>query len=126
MPYADLLAAGEHGQSMRDLIILRTGGWQDDHSLEQLQELADAAAASVDDAECKPLLAAIARLASDLFSVAGHARWAQGHTSGADFLRLQILHEIRSFQDRLAAIDAMRSGGGQRGHSYGSRASKPA
>jgi hypothetical protein len=110
MPYADLLAAGRHGQSMRDIVVLRTGGWQDDRSLEQLQGLADAAASSVGDAECKALLAAIVRLATDLFSAAGHARWAQGHTSGADFLRLQILREIKAFQDRLAAIDAMRTG----------------
>jgi len=119
MPHADLFIAGKYCQSMRDLIVVHTGGWQDDHSLQRFQEMAAAAAASVDDGECKDLAAEIMRLATDLFSATDHEQWVQGKTSGADVLRLRILREVRAFQDRLAAIETMRSAEQQRGASEG-------
>ena len=97
MPHADLYIAGKYCQSMRDLIVVHTGGWQDDHSLQRFQEMAAAAAASVDDKECKDLAAEIMRLATDLFSATGHQQWVQGRTSGADGLRVRIPPPVRVF-----------------------------
>lgn len=108
MPYPDLFIAAKHCQSMRDFIIMRMGGKQDEPSLNEFRGMAAGAAASVNDTECKDLAAAIIHLAADLFSETDHEKWAHGHTSGPDFLRLRILREIRTFQDRLAAIEGMR------------------
>ena len=117
MPHADLYIATEHCRAMRDLIVLHTGGWADAESLNRFRHMAAAAASAVDDLECKHLASAIVELASDLFSAIGHAKWAQGQTSGADVLRLRILREITAFQGRLTYIEAMRTGAEQDGHS---------
>ena len=116
MPHADLYIATNHCQDMRDLIVHHTGGWADAASLNKFQQLTAAAASAVDDLECKHLASAIVELASDLFSAIGHAKWAQGQTSGADVLRLRILREITAFQGRLTYIEAMRTGAGQDSH----------
>lgn len=100
MPYADLFIAAKHCQLMRDLVIVHTGGWHDDPSLRQMHDMAAAAASAVDGKECKDFAAAITHLSTDLFSASGHEKWAHGRTSGADFLRLRILREIKAFQDR--------------------------
>ena len=115
MPHADLFIATKHCQAMRDLIVHHTGGWADAESLNKFQQMAAAAASAVDDLECKHLASAIAELAADLFSAIGHAKWAQGQTSGADVLRLRILREITAFQGRLTYIEAVRTGAGQDG-----------
>lgn len=98
---------------MRDLIVMHTGGWQDDASLKTLKQLARAAASAVDDAECKDLGEAIILFAAELFSVSGHEKWAYGQTSGGDVLRLRILREIKAFQDRLSYLEAMWTAAGK-------------
>ena len=118
MPHADLYIATNHCQDMRDLIVHHTGGWADAESLNKFQQMTAAAASAVDDLECKHLASAIIELARDLFSAIGHAKWAQGQTSGADVLRLRILREITAFQGRLTYIEAMRTGAGQAGHPH--------
>ena len=125
MAYADLFAAASHCQVMREFIILRVGGKQDDASIRELRGMAAAAAVAVEDAECKALTEAIVHLATDLFSDSAHAKWAHGQTSGADFLRLRILREIKAFQDRLAAIEMMRMAAEQHGHLSDIRSGKP-
>jgi hypothetical protein len=112
MPYPDLFIAAKHCQAMREFIILRMGGKQDGSSLSRLREMARQAAASVNDAECDEFAGAIVALATDLFSDTGHAKWAHGRTSGADFLRLRILREISALQNRLAAIESDAPDGG--------------
>jgi hypothetical protein len=119
MPHADLYIATNHCQDMRDLIVHHTGGWADAESLNKFQQMTAAAASAVDDLECKHLASAIVELANDLFSAIGHAKWAQGQTSGADVLRLRILREITAFQGRLTYIEAMRTGAEQAGHPHG-------
>ena len=125
MPYPDLFIAAKHCQAMREFIILRMGGKRDDSSLSRLREMAGQAAASVDDTECKDFAAAIVALATDLFSDTGHAKWAHGQTSGADFLRLRILREISALQNRLAAIESMRVAAEQHGQFSDSHPPKP-
>lgn len=117
MPHADLHIATEHCQAMRDLIVHHTGGWADAESLNKFQHMTAAAASVMYDLECKHLASAIVELAGDLFSAIGHAKWAQGQTSGADVLRLRILREITAFQGRLTYIEAMRTGAERDGHS---------
>lgn len=125
MPNADIFIAAKHCQAMRDLIVMHTGGWQDDASLRTIRQLARAAASAVDDADCKDLGETIIHFASHLFSVAGHAEFAHGQTSGADVLRLRILREIQAFRDRLSYLEAMRATAAQQdGHSDESRARK--
>ena len=96
MLYADLYVAAKYCRVLPDLVARH-----DERSLERLKELAARLASSVDDAECRERAAAIAHLATDLSS----APEDQG-----DFLRLRILRDIESLQDRLGAIAAARAG----------------
>ena len=109
MPYADLYIGTKYCQDMRELIVHHTGGWADAESLKKFQHMTAAAAAVMEDLECKHLASAISDLARDLFSAIDHAKWAQGQTSGADVLRLRILREITAFQGRLTYIEALRT-----------------
>ena len=124
MPDADLYIARKHCQAMRDLIVHHTGGWADAESLNKFQHVTAAAASAVEDPECKHLASAIIELAGDLFSAIGHAKWAQGQTSGADVLRLRILREITAFQGRLAYIEAVRTGAGRHGDPHDAHSPK--
>lgn len=123
MPHADLYIATKHCHAMRDLIVHHTGGWADAESLNRFRHMTAAAASAVDDRECKHLASAIVDLANDLFSTIGHAKWAQGQTSGADVVRLRILREITAFQGRLTYIEAVRTGAEPDGHPHGTHSS---
>jgi len=109
MSYADFYIARKQCQAARDLVIMCKGGWQDQETLKRLQEIIEAAAAAVDDRDCRALIAAIADYAFDLFSETAHQKWARGSTSGTDFLRLQILHELDAFKRRLSEIEKLRT-----------------
>lgn len=121
MPNTDLFIAAKHCQAMRDVIVMRTGGREDDASLMSIRRLARAAAAAVDDADCRDLGETIIHFATHLFSERGHEEFANGKTSGADVLRLRILREIQAFRDRLSYLEAMRGSAAQHDHSPDSR-----
>lgn len=99
MPYAHRAIIEEHCSKLRELILLQPGGWNDTRSLERFEMLLAAAAARCSDHNCRELIRTIGERAGDLFSEQEHRRWAQGQTSGADYLRLQILRDL----DTLAA-----------------------
>ena len=100
----DLETARKHYSAMRDLIIHRRGGSQDERTLGKLRDLSRKAAAAVDDVNCKSLLLAVDGYGADLFSESGHLKWAQTPVSGADFLRLKILRELDAFHARLLQL----------------------
>ncbi len=124
MPNADLFIAAKHCQAMRELIVMKAGGGQDDASLKSIRHLARAAASAVDDPDCKDLGETIIHFARHLFSTSGHAEFANGQTSGADVLRLRILREIQAFRDRLTYLEAMRATSTQQERSPDGRAPK--
>lgn len=109
MPYTDLENARKHYQEIRELIIHHPGAWPDEKSLRELRDMCRAAAAAVDDAECKERLSAIEDYGADLFSVSGHQKWARKQMSGADFLRLQMLRDLDAFHARLFILEATRN-----------------
>ncbi len=89
---------------IRDLILHHSGGWADSLALEKFRLLSGAAARAIDDAECTELLRAAGEYAADLFSDAGHHKWARSRTSGADVLRLRILAKLDAFRERLKCL----------------------
>jgi len=100
----DLETARKHYSAMRDLIIHHHGGSRNEQALGKLRDLSRMAAAAIDDGDCKRLLSAVDGYGTDLFSEAGHLKWAQTPISGADFLRLKILRELDAFHARLLQL----------------------
>ncbi|HZM32915.1 MAG TPA: hypothetical protein VFC18_00350 [Burkholderiales bacterium] len=99
MPYVRRAIIEEHCSKLREVILLHSGGWNDTRSLDQFEGLLTVAATRCADQTCRDLVRTIGERACDLFSEHEHRRWAQGQTSGADYLRLQILRDL----DTLAA-----------------------
>jgi hypothetical protein len=99
-PYARRAVIEEHCSKLRELILLNTGGWEDQRSLQRFQVLLRAAEARSADPACRALIRTLEERARELFSEHDHAKWAQGSTSGTDYLRLQILRDL----DTLAAL----------------------
>lgn len=109
MPYVDLEIGRRSYQAMRELVIHRTGGFRDEPSWRKLQDLCRTAFAAVDDLECKEHVGAVEDFGADLYSDAGHQKWARKQMSGADFVRLQVLKELDAFYTRVFALEAMRN-----------------
>src|ERR1043165_1224407 len=99
--FADLEEAHRLYSALRDLVILRPGGWPDEETLHRAKGLCLSAHHAVNDNETRAILAEIQGLLADLYSRAGHPRWARTQTSGRDFLRLRILRELNAFDSRL-------------------------
>lgn len=108
MSYEDLDAARGYYHAIRGLIIHHAGGWRDEIVLRKLHFACRAAAAALADRQCRVQLGAIEDYARQLYSDAAHVKWARGQTSGADYLRLQILRELDVFHARLGEIETMR------------------
>lgn len=110
MAFADLDDARRHHAALLEIIIHHTGGWADRASLNRIAELCQAALAAVDDAQCAAQIAMVEKYAAELLSERAHKKWGRGNVAGADFLRLEIVRALRSFSDRLSAIEAARRG----------------
>jgi hypothetical protein len=115
MAYEDLEAARAQYEAIRALIIHHAGGWHDEVVLRKLDFACAMAAVAVPDRQCKVHVGAIEDYCRQLYSPTAHLRWARARTSGADYLRLQILRELDAFHARLGEIEALRDGGAQRG-----------
>lgn len=113
MEYEDLDAARAHYHAIRALIIHNAGGWRDELVLRKLDFACRAAAAAVADRQCRVHIGAIEDYAGQLYSDSAHRRWVRGQTSGADYLRLQILRELDGFRERLGEIEALRDAHGR-------------
>lgn len=64
MPQSNLYEAQKHCDAMRELIVQHTGGWADAASLEKFQQMAQSAAAAVEDPECKHTASLVIELAT--------------------------------------------------------------
>ena len=106
--YEDLEAAQEHCRAIRGLIIHNVGGWRDEAVLRKLTCACQAAASAVSDRQCRRHVGVIEDYAGQLYSERAHLAWARGHTSGADYLRLQILRELDGLRARLDEIASLR------------------
>jgi hypothetical protein len=80
-----------HFSALRELIIHRPGGWADEEALRQARELC---ASARRQGASKVQVALIEKMVADLYSEAGHRKWALTTTTGRDFLRLAILREL--------------------------------
>jgi hypothetical protein len=114
MSHVDLGAGHRHYYGLRVLVIHNPGGWRDEHSLQRLQTLCRAANAAVDDPECKERLGAIEDYGCELYSDGDHQKWARGHLSGTDHLRLKILRELNAFNEHLSCLEVMRDTSGEK------------
>ena len=108
MEYEDLDAALRHCQAVRALIIHNVGGWRDELVLRRLYAESQAAATAVVDRICRRHIGVIEDYAGHLYSDRAHLDWARGQTSGADYLRLQILRELDGLRARLDEIASLR------------------
>ena len=106
--FADLEEAHRLYSALRELVILRPGGWADEETLRRAKSLCLDAHRTVDDNETRAILAEVQSLLADLYSRDGHLRWQRTQTSGRDFLRLRILRELNAFDSRLLAIEEIR------------------
>ena len=116
MSFLDLDDARRHHAALLEIIIHHPGGWSDRASLSRVAELCRAATGAVDDAECREHLRIVAEYAADLFSEHVHRKWDRSNMSGADFLRLEIMSALHSFNRRLSAIEATRRGTSTQAH----------
>lgn len=108
MVFPDLDEARRHHAALLEIIIHHPGGWADRASRNRVVELCREATSAVDDAQCVKQIETIAGYAADLFSEQAHRKWERGNTSGADFLRLEIVRALHSYNRRLSAIEARR------------------
>jgi hypothetical protein len=104
----DLNEVREYYSTLRELIILHPGGWDDAESRARAGRLCRAGMAAVDDSECQERLAKVEAQAAELYSRDGHHKWKRRSMSGADYLRLQILIALEALNARLALLDALR------------------
>lgn len=108
MSFPDLDEARQHHAALLELVIHHPGGWADRVSLGKVAQRCREAMSAVEDAQCLGHIEEVARYAADLYSEQAHRKWARGSTSGADFLRLEIVSALHLFSRRLAAIEARR------------------
>ena len=87
---------------------MKPGGWDDAVSRDKVCRLCQAAAAALDDAECRERLRTAERFATELYSAEAHRKWDSKHMSGADYLRLQILIALEALNTRLFFIATLR------------------
>jgi hypothetical protein len=105
----DINEVREYYATLRKLIILNPGGWDDAESRAQVERLCRAGMAAVDDSECQERLDAVQHQARELYSRSGHHKWARRSLSGADYLRLQILIALEALHSRLFRLESLLS-----------------
>jgi transposase InsO family protein len=111
MTYRDLDEGRRLHAELKDVFSRQRGGWADKEALRKVADLCRAASAAVDDAYCRETLGIVGDYAAQVFSDRRHQSWDQGSMSGADFLRLQILHALDSLHSRLYSLEVIRRAG---------------
>ena len=104
----DLNEVHEHYFTLRELIILNPGGWDDAASRARVEQLCRAGMAALADDECQERLAKVEAPAAELYSRDRHHKWTRRSMSGADYLRLQILIALEALNARLVLLEALR------------------
>lgn len=107
MTYPDLEQARSCYAALRESFY-RDADWADARTLRDVQSLCRAARAAVEDAACHEELRLIADYAAELFSASRHEKYESQSLSGSEFLRLQILRALDSFNSRLFSLEAVR------------------
>ena len=105
---SDLNEVREYYSTLRELIILNPGGWDDAESRARVGELCGAGKAALADDECQNRLARVEAQAAELYSRDKHHKWTRRSMSGADYLRLQILIVLEALNARLLLLEALR------------------
>jgi hypothetical protein len=105
---SDLNKVRENYATLRELIILNPGGWDDAESRVRAEGLCRASMAALSDGECEQRLARVEAQAAELYSSDAHQRWARRTMSGADYLRLQILITLEALNARLYLLETQR------------------
>jgi hypothetical protein len=106
--YTDLKQVRETYVTLRELVIRNPGGWDDVASLTKTRRLCNAATEALEDPECRERLHTLVVQAGDLYSPAGHLKWARTKMSGADYLRLQMLIMLEAVNTRLFFLENER------------------
>jgi hypothetical protein len=109
MTYNDLREVRAHYVTLRDLVIQRTGGWDDVDARTRVEGLCGEAIAALEDAEARQWLRLVREQANALFSRAEHLKWGRSNMTGADYLRLQMLIALESLHSRLLQLEAERN-----------------
>lgn len=107
--YKDIKQVREHYATLRELVILNNGGWEDATTRKKVEELCGAGAAALDDKECHERLRLVREQAGELFSKSAHLKWARKNMTGADYLRLQMLIALEALNTRLFFIETLRN-----------------
>jgi hypothetical protein len=111
MAYPDLEKAREYHAALREIFIHHPGGWADKDALHKVEKLAWQTMTLLKDAECQEKMGIVEHYAASLYSESEHHKWRMSSLPGADFLRLQILRALVTFDSRLLAIEAARRNG---------------
>jgi hypothetical protein len=104
----DINEVREYYATLRKLIILNPGGWDDTQSRARVEQYCQAGMVALDDNECQERLKAVQNQARELYSRDGHQRWTRRSMSGADYLRLQILITLEALHTRLSLLESLR------------------
>ena len=104
----DLVEVREDYATLRELIIMNPGGWDDTKSRVRVEQLCRAGMAALVDDECQERLARVGAQAAELYSRDRHHKWMRRSMSGADYLRLQILIALEALKARLVLLEALR------------------
>ena len=108
MPYKDIKQVRENYVTLRELVILNPGGWDDAASRSKVERLCGAAIQALDDEECRQRLRTVIAHAAELYSRTDHLKWARAKMRGADYLRLQMLIALEAVNTRLFFLQAVR------------------
>ena len=95
--------------ALRDFFARREGELPDLRALGRVLALCEAAGRAVDDAYCSEKLRITVDYAAELLSQRDHAKWGRDSTSGAEFLRQQILNALELYASRLYSLEALRA-----------------
>lgn len=105
----DVAAARRLHAALRELFVRHTGEAADLRTLRRVLALCEAAADAVDDPYCREKLRLVGEFAAEMLSHSDHARWGRDSTSGAEFLRQQVLNALELYASRLYSIEALRA-----------------
>jgi hypothetical protein len=96
-----------HHAALRELFTRHTGEAADFRALRRVLGLCAAASEALDDAYCHEKFRAVGEYGAEMLSHSEHAKWGRDSTSGAQFLRQQVLNALELIASRLYSIEAL-------------------
>jgi len=108
MSFPDLEEARQYHQSLRELVLYRTGG-ADPRARTEAARLCRLAGEIIEDEQCREYLRLIRDRSADFFSDDAHLRWQRSTLSGIYVLRLQLLRTVDALGLRLDSIEQARA-----------------